>query len=57
LIYRGTAWALMRTDGELPPDAPPLGSTISTDLAEHGFAVLRAALALREIDGPSGFGE
>lgn len=54
LLYRGAAWALMRTDGELPPDAPPLGSTIATDLAEHGFAVLRAALALREIDGPSG---
>lgn len=53
LLYRGAAWSLMRTDGELPQDAPPLGDTIETDLAEHGFAVLRAALALRESDGPS----
>lgn len=53
LLYRGAAWALMRTDGELPQDAPPLGETIETDLAEHGFALLRAALAMRERDGPS----
>lgn len=53
LLYRGAAWSLMRTDGQLPQDAPPLGDTIETDLAEHGFAVLRAALALRESDGPS----
>lgn len=53
LLYRGAAWALMRADGELPQDAPPLGETIETDLAEHGFALLRAAIALRELDGPS----
>jgi hypothetical protein len=43
----------MRSGGVLPDNAPPLGATIDTDLAEHGFALLRAALALREKDGPS----
>ena len=53
LLYRGTAWALMREEGILRDDAPPLGATIETDLNEHGFSVLRAALALREKAGPS----
>ena len=53
LLYRGAAWALMREDGVLPSNAPPLGPTIETDLAEHGFSVLRAALALREASGSS----
>jgi hypothetical protein len=53
LLYRGAAWSLMRSGGVLPDGAPPLGATIDTDLAEHGFALLRAALALREKDGPS----
>ena len=53
LLYRGAAWALMREDGVLPEDAPPLGATIETDLSEHGFSVLRAALALREKVGPA----
>jgi len=47
LLYRGAAWSLMRTDGVLPESAPPLGATIETDLAEHGFALLRAAMTLR----------
>ena len=53
LLDRGTAWAIMREEGELPGDAPPLGETIDTDLAEYGFSVLRAALALREGGGPA----
>jgi hypothetical protein len=53
LLYRGTAWSLMRSNGVLPVNAPLLGATIGTDLAEHGFALLRAALALRETEGPS----
>jgi hypothetical protein len=53
LLYRGAAWALMREDGVLPDNAPPLGATIETDLNEHVFSVLRAALALREKEGPS----
>jgi hypothetical protein len=47
LLYRGAAWSLMRTDGVLPENAPALGATIETDLANHGFALLRAAMALR----------
>jgi hypothetical protein len=51
LLYRGAAWSLMRTDGVLPNNAPALGVTIETDLAEHGFALLRAAMALRGLEG------
>ena len=47
LLYRGAAWSLMREDGVLPPSAPRLGATIETDLAEHGFVLLRGAMALR----------
>ncbi len=53
LLYRGAAWSLMREEGELPPNAPPLGATIDTDLAEHGFALLRGAMALRAQTGAS----
>ena len=53
LLSRGTAWSLMRSEGVLPGDAPPLGVTIATDLAEYGFAVLRAAMALRSREGSS----
>ena len=48
LLDRGTAWSLIRQEGELPPDAPQLGITIEFDLEEYGFSALRAALALRE---------
>ena len=53
LLYRGAAWSLMRVEGVLPPNAPPLGATIETDLAEHGFALLRGAMALRAQAGAS----
>lgn len=39
----------MREDGVLPDGAPAFGRTIDLDLAEYGFSVLRAALALKEI--------
>jgi DEAD/DEAH box helicase len=48
LLNRGAAWY-----GVLPEDAPPLGAGIETDLAEYGFSILRAALALREKAGSS----
>ncbi len=51
LIDRGSAWSLMRRDGLLPDGAPAFGPTIETDLAEYGFSVLRASLALREQGG------
>ena len=53
LLYRGAAWSLMREAGVLPQSAPPLGTTIETDLAEHGFALLRAAMALLAQTGAS----
>lgn len=53
LLYRGTAWSLMREEGVLPENAPPLGATIETDLAEHGFALLRGAMAMRAQAGTS----
>ena len=53
LLYRGAAWSLMREQGALPKNAPPLGATIATDLAEHGFALLRGAMAQRAQAGAS----
>lgn len=53
LLYRGAAWSLMREEGVLPVNAPALGAAIETDLAEHGFALLRGAMALRAQTGPS----
>lgn len=53
LLNRGAAWSLMREEGVLPPNAPSLGATIDTDLAEHGFALLRGAMALRAQTGAS----
>lgn len=53
LLYRGAAWSLMRKQGVLPASAPPLGETIEIDLAEHGFALLRGAMALRGQAGAS----
>lgn len=57
LLDRGAAWSIMRNNGKLPDDAPDLGRTIETDLAEHGFSVLRAALSLYEQRGPSQLSE
>ncbi len=48
LLDRGAAWSIMRVQGVLAEDAPPLGVTIETDLAEHAFSLLRGALAARE---------
>jgi hypothetical protein len=53
LLDRGTAWSLMREAGTLPPNAPAFGRLIETDLADYGFSVLRAAMALRLEAGPS----
>jgi hypothetical protein len=51
LQTRGEARATIRLDGVLPDDAPAFGETIDTDLAEYGFSLLRASLALREAEG------
>ena len=54
LIDRGSAWSLMRQGGALPDGAPAFGPTIEADLAEYGFSVLRASLALRELNDEAG---
>ena len=58
LLYRGAAWSLMREAGVLPQPAPPLGATIETDLAEHGFGFqVRHAENLGQREGLSRLGE
>ncbi|MGH3851234.1 MAG: hypothetical protein ACRDRT_16345, partial [Pseudonocardiaceae bacterium] len=51
LQARGEARALIRHVGVLPPDAPPFGDEIDSDLADYGLSVLRASMALREQGG------
>jgi hypothetical protein len=51
LQARGDARALIRQDGVLPEGAPTFAVSIDTDLAEVGFSLLRASLALREASG------
>lgn len=51
LQARGQARALIRHEGRLPPDAPAFSEGIDSDLADYGFSVLRASLALRELGG------
>lgn len=51
LQARGEARALVRRDGVLPPDSPAFGEGLDIDLAEYGFSLLRASLAVRELGG------
>lgn len=51
LLARGEARSIIRRDGIMPDDAPALGDTLDTDLADYGFSVLRVALALKEAEG------
>lgn len=51
LLVRGRARALIRHEGTLPQDAPAFSEEIDSDLADYGFSVLRASLALRELGG------
>lgn len=53
LLARGEARAIVRRAGQLPDDAPPFGETLDTDLADYGFSLLRACLALKEAGGAS----
>ncbi|MEO0853211.1 MAG: DEAD/DEAH box helicase, partial [Cyanobacteria bacterium J06648_11] len=50
LVDRGEARAIIRRNGEVPDGAPPLGRDLDADLADFGFAVLDASLALRSLD-------
>lgn len=51
LLDRGSAWSLMRREGELPLDAPKFGDTLQSDLADYAFSLLLSALSLREKQG------
>ncbi len=51
LLYRGMAKSLVQTKGVLPDNAPKFATTIETDLANYGFALLRAAIVLRSRNG------
>lgn len=51
LIARGQARAIIRADGVLPADAPAFTPELDTDLADYGFSLLRAALALKDREG------
>ena len=46
---KGEAWSIMRRDGVLPADAPRFPETLDADLAEYGFVLLDAGLALSEL--------
>ena len=53
LQARGEARAIIRHEGVLPEGSPAFASSIDTDLAEVGFSVLWASLALREANADS----
>jgi hypothetical protein len=50
LADSATAWSMMRKDG-VPPAGIYFRRSISTDLAEYGFSILRAGLKLKELNG------
>lgn len=50
LVDSATAWSMMRKDG-IPPPGIAFRRSISTDLAEYGFSILRAGLKLKELTG------
>ncbi len=54
VLDRGEARAIIRRDGVLPEDAPPLGDALDTDLSEYAFSLLRASLATREREADPG---
>ena len=50
VVDTGEAWSIMRRDGVLPEDAPRFRATLDADLAEYGFTLLDAGLALNELE-------
>lgn len=50
VLDTGEAWSIMRQDGVLPGDAPRFRETLDADLAEYGFTLLDASLALKELE-------
>ena len=50
VIDTGEAWSIVRREGAVPEDAPDFRRTLHADLAEYGFAVLDAGLALNALE-------
>ena len=50
IVDTGEAWSIVRHDGIIPADAPAFRATLESDLAEYGFALLDAGLALNALE-------
>ena len=50
VLDTGEAWSIVRQEGAVLEDAPAFRRTLDADLAEYGFAVLDAGLALNALE-------
>ena len=50
VVDTGEAWSIVRRAGVIPDDAPDFRQTLDADLAEYGFALLDAGLALNTLE-------
>lgn len=50
VVDTGEAWSIMKRDGVLPENAPRFRETLDADLAEYGFTLLDAGLALNSLN-------
>ena len=50
VVDTGEAWSIVKRDGVLPEDAPRFRETLDADLAEYGFTLLDAGLALTVLE-------
>ena len=49
LVDTGEAWSIVRREGVVPTYGPSFRPTLDADLAEYGFALLDAGLALNDL--------
>ena len=50
VVDTGEAWSIVRREGVVPEDGPRFRPTLDADLAEYGFALLDAGLALNDLE-------
>ena len=50
VVDTGEAWSIVRREGVIPDDAPGFRPELDADLAEYGFALLDAGLALNALE-------
>ena len=50
VVDTGEAWSIVKRDGILPGDAPRFREALDADLAEYGFTLLDAGLALNALE-------